>query len=208
MFLVIRSYKRLYIKMNLHICVCVFVQIVTSPSACAHMCTTTVCRRSLCLQVCLSVGLHLLVSVSVCVCVCVCVRARSCPRCALLISYQGSLFAGWQVAISPLIQGLLVRWELHWEHMTKHFTSASLLTSSLSVWFLPCLSYLPLMSRFPLRAFLPQHHADLFSCPLSFFLSFSPSIFPSLLLLYLFFLPWTTSSSALGVKKKKKRRTV
>ena len=64
-------------------CVCVFVQIVTSPSACAHMCTTTVCRRSLCLQVCLSVGLHLLVSVSVCVCVCVCARAQLSQVCVI-----------------------------------------------------------------------------------------------------------------------------
>lgn len=58
---------------------------------------SVMCCFFFCLQVYLSMCLHL--HLSVCVFECVCVR--SCPRCSLLISYQGSLFAGWQVAISP-----------------------------------------------------------------------------------------------------------
>lgn len=173
---------------------CVFVQSFSHSSACVH---------ENCMQRCVgSFSIYKCVSACAYICVCAC----SCPRCALLISYQGSLFAGWQVAISPLIQGLFVRWELHWEHMTKHFTSASFPHFfSLSLWIVPDLfsATLPpdVTSPFPTPRFFASTSPLSLLLP-SFFI-FSPFIIspPLLLLLYLFFLPWTTSSSALGVKK-------
>lgn len=101
--------------------------------ACACLCVCTCLRFHINLWCAGSSSVYKCVSACVYICTWVC--ECSCPRCALLISYQGSLFAAWQVAISPLIQGLFVRWELHWGHMTKHFTSLlRSLSSSRSTW--------------------------------------------------------------------------
>lgn len=177
---------------------------------CAHQRVCTYARKSyaamcwlfLCLQVCLSMCLHLRVSVC----------AYSCPRCALLISYQGSLFAGWQVAISPLIRGLFVRWELHWEHMTKHFTSASFphffsLPLDLPALFL---SFLPLFPppprcRRPIpHSTFPSLNITAISLPSLFLHILSLRLFPSSSSIFIFppmnniiLSPWS-----------KKRRTV
>lgn len=136
----------------MHIIVCVCMQRVSAIiSMCEYLHMHWWCVGSFSVYKCVSACAYICVweCVYACVCVCVC----SCPRCALLISYQGSLFAGWQVAISPLIQGLFVRWELCWEHMTKHFTSLlHSLASSLSLWIL-----LTVFSSLSLHSSLPSY---------------------------------------------------
>lgn len=128
---------------NIWMCIYVCVLDCALISVCAHMHGNRMqrCVGFFSIYKCVSACAYICVCVSACVWlflrVCVC----SCPRCALLISYQGSLFAGWQVAISPLIQGLLSGGnytESTWQNTSPQLRS---LTSSLSLWILPALFF-------------------------------------------------------------------
>lgn len=167
---------------------------------CAQTLICTEICKVLALTLFTSVSQHVPTSAFECVWVTVC----SCPRCALLISYQGSLFAGWQVAISPWFKAALSGGnysEGSWQNTSPLYFAAFLLCSHSRVcelsFPLSCADSLPkclhpLSSKFSfffphlcLQHFPPFYRVIPLAAPFQ----------------WLFFLPSASSSSGPGVKK-------
>lgn len=135
----------------MHIIVCVCMQRVSAIiSMCEYLHMHWWCVGSFSVYKCVSACAYICVWECVYACVCVCVQLSQ----VCVINQLSGQFICWVTSCNfPLIQGLFVRWELCWEHMTKHFTSLlHSLASSLSLWIL-----LTVFSSLSLHSSLPSY---------------------------------------------------